>query len=124
MRVDASRLFAPGSATLLPDGAALLQTLGTALHTEPGRFDVIGYTDNRPFRSVKFPSSFQLSAAQAASARDALAAADAAADAKTEPQPARWSSEGRAGGYPLATNATADGRQQNHRLDIVMDRPS
>jgi type VI secretion system protein ImpK len=73
---------------------------------------VIDYTDNQPFRSVRFPSNFQLSAARANAVR-AIIARDAG-------DPARVSSEGRADADPIAPNTTAEGREQNRRIEIVL----
>jgi type VI secretion system protein ImpK len=63
---------------------------------------------------VQFPSNFQLSAARAQAARAAIASS--IGDAK------RLSAEGRADADPIASNATAEGREQNRRIEIVLHR--
>lgn len=76
--------------------------------------EVIGYTDNQPIRSVKFPSNFQLSAARAKVA--------AANIAKGIGDPSRIRTEGRADADPIASNATAEGREENRRIEVVLRR--
>jgi type VI secretion system protein ImpK len=114
IRVNAATGFSSGGATLRAPLAAVLQRVGTALATEPGPVQVIAYTDNQPIRTVQFPSNFQLSAARAQGARAAIARS--IGDAK------RLSAEGRADADPIASNATADGRAQNRRIEIVLHR--
>ena len=114
IRVNTRMGFSPGGATLQAPFAAVLQRIGTALATEPGPVQVIAYTDNQPIRTVQFPSNFQLSAARARAARAAIARS--IDDAK------RLSAEGRADADPIASNATAEGREQNRRIEIVLHR--
>ncbi len=116
VRMAARTLFPPGSAALLPAAAVLLQQVGVAFQNEPGSVRVISATDSQPFRSVQFPSNFQLSAARAQAAETILAAASGHA--------ARWSSEGHAAADPIASNASTEGREQNRRVDVVLNRPS
>jgi type VI secretion system protein ImpK len=75
---------------------------------------VIDHTDNQPVRSVRFPSTFQLSVARAN--------AVGAIIAHSVGDPARVSAEGRADADPIASNATAEGREQNRRIEIVLHR--
>jgi type VI secretion system protein ImpK len=114
VRVGTHGGFTASGAVLAPTLAAVLGRIGTALSTEPGSVQVIGYTDNQPIRTVQFPSNFQLSAARAQAARAAIART--IGDAK------RLSAEGRADADPIASNATAEGREQNRRLEIVLHR--
>ena len=73
---------------------------------------MIDHTDNQPVRTVKFPSNFQLSAARVNSVR-AIVTRDIG-------DPARVSAEGRADADPIAPNTTAEGREQNRRIEIVL----
>ncbi len=114
LRVPDHLLFAGPNATLFGGAAPLLARIAAVLHGTPGRLQVIGYTDNQPIHSVAFPSNFQLSAARAQAVRTALS---------HEIEPARLSSEGRAEADPVAPNTTAEGREQNRRIDIVLHRP-
>ncbi len=114
IRVNTRTGFSSGDATLHAPLAAVLQKIGTALASEPGPVQVIAYTDNQPIRTVRFPSNFQLSAARARAARAAIA--------RTIGDPGRLSAEGRADADPIASNGTAEGREQNRRIEIVLHR--
>lgn len=115
LRIPDGALFAPDAAALRPGAKPLLDAVAAALLPEPGALQVIGYTDNRPVRTVLFPSAFRLSAAQAQAVRTALAT--------TLPDPKRLRAEGRASADPVADNASAEGREQNRRVEIVLDQP-
>ena len=75
---------------------------------------MLGYNDNQPVRSVKFPSSFALTKARADAVRDQLA--------KSVGDKARLAAEGRAEADPIAANTSAEGREQNRRIDLVLPR--
>lgn len=112
IRVSNSGGFSPGSDRLQPALTAILERVGVALRNEPGTLQVIGYTDNRPINTVRFPSNFQLSTARAEAASAAIA--------HTLGDRARLQTEGRADADPIASNETAEGREQNRRTEIVL----
>ena len=107
-------LFASGSATLNDGFLPLLDRIGKALAAEQGKVDVIGYTDNQPIRTVKYPSNYPLSADRAQAASRVLARSMGGAD--------RLHTEGRGEADPIAPNTTADGREQNRRIEVVLHR--
>ncbi len=108
-------MFAPGSAAVNPGFVPLLRRIGAALHDEPGSVLVAGYTDNQPIRTVRFPSNFQLSTARAEAAKAVIAGSIGDAS--------RIAAEGRADADPIASNATAEGREQNRRIEITLRGP-
>lgn len=112
IRIRNLGLFASGSGTLEPGSVPLLKRVGEALKREQGRVTVLGYTDNQPIHTVKFPSNFQLSAARAEAARAVIATAIG--------DQSRVSAEGRADADPVASNDTPDGRAQNRRIEVVL----
>lgn len=114
IRVSGRGMFGSGSAELEPRFVTLMQRVGEALRNEPGNVVVTGHSDNQPIRTVSFPSNFQLSAARAESARVVLAS--------TTGQPERFTAVGRADTEPLTTNETAEGRETNRRVEIVLAR--
>ena len=114
IRVGTSGGFASSGAVPAPTLTAVLERIGTALRIEPGGVQVIAYTDDQPIRTVQFPSNFQLSAARAQAARAAIA--------RTIGEAKRLGAEGRADADPIASNATAAGREQNRRIEIVLHR--
>jgi type VI secretion system protein ImpK len=116
VRIRNTGLFPSGSAALQPKFLPLLARIGNALNTEPGSVQVIGYTDNQPIHTVQFPSNFQLSTARAQAAAATLA--------RSVQAPDRLRAEGRADADPIAPNTTAEGREQNRRIEIVLHRQS
>lgn len=110
LRVPAKLLFPQPNATL--GSSPLSERLIQALKNETGPIRVLGYTDSQVERSVAFPSNFALSTARAKAVRAALAA--------KLPDPARIVAEGRADADPVAPNTSADGREKNRRIDIVL----
>ena len=114
VRITGKGMFASGSATLTPSFKPLLDRIGLALKEENGPVTVIGYTDNEPIRTIAFPSNFQLSAARAQAAATVLGA--------TIGDPSRLTVEGRADADAIADNNTAEGRERNRRIEIVLHR--
>ena len=120
VRINTGSMFASGSATLQPGSTPLLEHIASVLKAEVDRpgatntLQVNGYTDNQPIRTVKFPSNFKLSSSRAEAVRDVLQRIIGKAPA--------IEAEGRADADPVATNATASGREQNRRIEIVLRR--
>ncbi len=114
VRLTARDLFASGTATLNPHWEPLIERIGSALQTEAGRVNVDGYTDDQPIHTVRFPSNWQLSQARATAVAGVIGGKLA--------DPGRVHAVGRADADPIATNATAEGRQANRRTEIVLLR--
>jgi type VI secretion system protein ImpK len=112
IRIADHAMFASDSAVVQSSSLPLLERVAAALHTESGSLRVIDYTDNQPVRSVRFPSSFQLSVARANAVRAVVA--------REVGDAARVSAEGRGDAEPIASNASAEGREQNRRIEIVL----
>ncbi|WP_053960224.1 flagellar motor protein MotB [Sulfobacillus thermosulfidooxidans] len=113
--LNASLLFAPGSAKVSPQAASLLLQLGNILKTVPNDIEVAGYTDSTPIRTVKYPSNWQLSAARAANVVYILAHVPGI-------NPSRLSIAAFGHYHPIATNKTPQGRQLNRRVNILILR--
>ncbi len=107
-------MFGSGSATVQPAFTRILERIGEALKQERGSVQVLGHSDNQPIRTVQFPSNFQLSAARAEAARAVIL--------RTLGEPGRIKAEGRADAEPVASNATAEGRDENRRIEVVLRR--
>ena len=112
LRVPERALFAPNSATLLPAADAILQRAAAALQPEHGTLRVIGYADDRPVHTVAFPSAFKLTAARAQAVRTALGRALPGATI---------AAEGRGAADPVAPNTTDADREQNRRIDVLLE---
>ena len=109
-------LFDSGEATLKPGGADVLHRIGGVLKQYPDRsIHVAGHTDNVPIRgrlAKTYPTNLELSQARAESARQALTDGGMAAD--------KIDTKGHADSRPIASNSTAEGRQKNRRVEIVV----
>lgn len=108
--IRGDELFASASASILDDYQPLMLRIADAVRKVKGQVRITGHSDNRPIATLRFPSNWKLSQARAESVLQILAA-------KTG-QPERFSAEGRSDTEPLATNATAEGRARNRRVEI------
>ena len=106
-------LFDSGRADLKKEGQEALTQVGGVLSSIANRdFQIAGHTDNIPIKSARFPSNWELSTARAVVVTKFLA--------EKGVDPARLSAAGYADTQPVASNAEADGRQQNRRIEIVL----
>lgn len=112
VRLQDAGFFDLGSEQLKSESKLDLRSLGQAINDLPFPVRIEGHTDSIPVRSLRFRSNWELSAARAAAVLDCLD--DAGVD------DARCSIAGYADKRPMATNATADGRRRNRRVDIVL----
>jgi type VI secretion system protein ImpK len=109
-------LFKPGDAAVSSEDQGLLMRIGEALAKVPGQVDVIGYTDNVPIRTLRFPSNWELSKARAESVARFLATHGV--------DRARIAADGRGESEPLASNDTPEGRARNRRVEITLHVPA
>jgi len=101
-------LFDTGKATLKPGATRDLDRLATALKDNPStRVKIEGYTDSVGSDSY----NQELSERRARAVADALQSRGVPAD--------RYQIEGLGKEFPVATNDTPAGRQQNRRVEIV-----
>jgi chemotaxis protein MotB len=108
-------LFASGQATLEGRADGLLAEIAQLLnvdHTHP--ISVEGNTDNVPIHSSQFPSNWELSTARASTVVRFLIAHGVGSG--------RLTAAGNAEQRPYDSNATAEGRARNRRVEIVMRR--
>lgn len=104
-------LFASGSGEVDAAQIPLLETVARALNQVRGAVLITGHTDDRPIRTLKFPSNWQLSQRRADAVREILGRIVA---------PDRLTAEGRADSEPLAANDTAANRALNRRVEIAL----
>ena len=112
VRLNSNGLFASASDTVLDGQRPTLDRIGQALEAEPGRVQVVGHTDSQPISTIRFPNNTALSVARAEAVVELLA--------KHVSDPGRFTVEGRAAAEPIADNATAAGRAQNRRIEIIL----
>lgn len=108
-------LFDAGSATLSRAAAGMLAEVADYLNGTSGPVTIEGFTDNVP-SSGRYASNWELSGARAAAVARALT--ERGVDRR------RLAAVGYGDNHPLATNATAEGRARNRRVNVVVARGS
>ncbi len=108
--LSGSVLFESGKAELLPGAQDQLSRVATYLKNSPRPVVIEGYTDSRGSAS----KNQALSERRAQAVSDYLTSQGVPAD--------RIRSVGKGASAPIASNATADGRAQNRRVEIVLER--
>jgi chemotaxis protein MotB len=118
LTVDAADqiFFDSGKASLKPSGKEILKKLGDALKSYSNKvIRVVGYTDNVPVaKSLQniYPSNWELSVARATNVVRYLQ--------EVGVPPERMVASGRGEYAPVASNDTAEGRQKNRRIEIML----
>lgn len=105
-------LFAPGSADLNPELVPMIGRIADAMNRIAGTVIVTGHSDDRPIRSLRFPSNYHLSLERANSVNQLLG--------QTLRDPGRVRTEGLADAQPLAPNDTPENRARNRRIEIIL----
>jgi chemotaxis protein MotB len=105
--------FNSGSAVPRPGSMATLRQIAESLSRTPYDVRVEGHTDNIPIHNGEFDSNWELSSARA------TRIARVFIDLRAIP-PDRLSAAGYAEFHPVASNATAEGRAENRRVDLVV----
>jgi type VI secretion system protein ImpK len=114
VRTTVGQLFKPGSDQLDPGREALFNRIAAGIETQPGAVKVEGYTDSDPLKNLTFPDKGALSEARAKTVASLLQ--------KGLSQANRVSAVGFGAARPIASNATADGKAQNRRVEVVIPR--
>lgn len=109
-------VFASGSADVAREFNPLLDRIGEALKTVPGKVIVVGHTDNVRSFSTRFPSNWDLSKSRAASVLKMLSERAGPLE--------RYTMVGRGDTEPLVPNDTAANRSRNRRVEIIVLVPS
>lgn len=105
-------LFDTGKADLRPSAEPVLRRLAETLRPLENPLRVEGHTDSVPIHTVQFPSNWELSTARASRVVRFLIEQGIPLS--------RLSAAGYADQRPVASNATAAGRAQNRRVDLVI----
>lgn len=112
-------LYGVGSAVLSRDGNDLMGAVGAVIAEYPDwRIDIEGHTDSQGIGASlrqKFPTNWELSAARASAAVRYL-------NSKAGIDAERMSARGYGDTRPLDTNETAEGREKNRRVEIILRR--
>ncbi len=102
-----------GSAGLRPQTMGVLDEISKFLKKNENLIRVEGNTDDVPIATAEYPTNWELSTARAVNVVRYLYEHDGIS-------PVRLSPAGYGEFHPRTTNATAESRQQNRRVDIVL----
>ncbi len=115
--VKGSVLFESNKAVIKEDAKPVLLKIGDILKEYDGfGIEIIGHTDNIPIKSGPYKDNDYLSAARA------IETAQYLIDTKNL-DPAKVSFSGRGEREPVDTNATAEGRERNRRIEFRIYAP-
>ncbi|WP_432380161.1 flagellar motor protein MotD [Duganella sp. P38] len=112
VEINASVLFDPGDARLMPESVEALRAVAGLLAADSHDVQVEGHTDNQPIGNPRFPSNWELSAVRASSVVRLFIDAGVA--------PGRLTAVGFSANQPVADNATAEGRARNRRVAVTI----
>lgn len=113
VELPAEVLFPSGMAELSRPGELALMELGVVLKRMPERrFLVVGHTDNVDARGTAFGDNWQLSTARAVKVTQFLISVGM--------KPENLLAAGHAEFDPVAKNDSADGRQKNRRIEVIL----
>jgi len=107
--------FESGAAQMKSASQPTFDRIATLLRERECYVRVEGHTDDVPIHNAQFASNWELSASRATEIVRLLIVRDGY-------NPSRLSAAGYAEFHPIATNATAEGRGMNRRVDIVVLR--
>jgi len=114
VRTTVGQLFRSGSDKLEPGRRELFERIAAGIENEPGNVRVEGHADSDRAVSVTFPDNLALSKARAEAVAQIIRGRLS--------NPARVSAEGYGDSQPIASNATAEGKALNRRVEIVIPR--
>jgi chemotaxis protein MotB len=112
IEINTDILFPSGAGAFSPAAEPVLDKLAQVLQPFPNPIRVEGHTDDRPIRTAAFPSNWELSAARAASVVHEFT--------KAGIDPLRLEIVGFGEFRPRQPNATAEGRNANRRVAILV----
>lgn len=111
VRIPTALLFQEGFTTLSPRGAQIVAAASEALKTVAGRrVKVEGHTDDVPVHTAEFASNWERAFSRALAVLRGL-----------EESGALLSAASFAGTRPLVGNETAEGRERNQRVELVIE---
>lgn len=111
VRLDSEVFFESGSAEIRNEGMEVLTALSETLGAIENTILISGHTDNVPINTLQFKSNWELSTARATNVvryfTEVLSL-----------NPTHFTATGNGEYQPIGDNGTAQGRQQNRRIEI------
>ncbi len=109
-----SLMFRSGEAVLIDPSRTILRLLSEAIDDDVKAIVAEGHTDTKPIHTTVFPSNWELSAARAASVIRFMQSQENARP------PDKYVAIGYGEHHPKVSNATAEGRAKNRRVEILL----
>ena len=116
IRIKEKALFPSGSAELVEESQRIGPIVAGLLAAVPERVLISGHTDTDPINTAQFPSNWELSSVRAMTFMKYLLSINANLN------PARFSAIGYGEYRPIAPNDTAENKQKNRRVEILIAR--
>ena len=117
MELGEDGMFDSGSDVIRPDRISTLDTIATALMNFGNNIRIEGHADSVPINTPRFPSNWHLASARATTVINRMVT-----HYGMSPDLLSVTSFGEY--KPVASNATAEGRARNRRVEIVVMNPS
>jgi len=111
-----SATFPVASADVTSTAQSVIDRVATTLEPLDVAVRIEGHTDDTPIRTAKYSSNWELSTARASTVVARFIA--------QRMDPRRLSAAGYGEFHPRASNATADGRASNRRVDVIVIPPA
>jgi chemotaxis protein MotB len=115
LRINTDKLFPTGSDKPYPEAIPLIMEICKKLKEFELPITIEGHTDNRPIRTKRFPSNWELSAARATSVLRLFI--------QCGYNPKKLSAAGCGPYRPIASNDTPEGRAKNRRIEVIIHLP-
>jgi chemotaxis protein MotB len=112
LEIQDNVLFKSSEADLTASGGALLKRLTPLLKQSVGLILIEGHTDNVPIKTAQFPSNWELGSSRATSVLHFLVLQQLDSN--------RLRAITYADTMPIADNSTAEGRERNRRVNILI----
>ena len=110
--ISGDELFASGSDLIEERYIPMVLRIAQALNKVPGSITIAGHTDDKPIRSARFPSNWDLSRERALTVMKMMSGEIA--------DPGRLRAEGLADSEPVAPNDYAANRARNRRVTTIL----
>lgn len=112
VEINTDILFPSGSAAITKGARPVLEEIAAIMNRFENPIRVEGHTDNQPISTTAFPSNWELSAARAAGVVHLFT--------RQGVSPERLVVTGMGEHHPAAPNSSADGRNRNRRVVLVV----